>query len=62
MKDIFTPETRRWIYGIATAIIPLLILLGSITPEIGGAILNIVAAALGLGVSSLAYQNTDGAE
>jgi hypothetical protein len=59
MKDFFTPATRRWIYGVMAAIIPLLITLGVITAEIGGSVLNIVAAALALGTSSMAYQNTD---
>lgn len=58
MKDIFAPATRRWIYGVASALLPLLITLGAITPEIAGDVLNVLAAVLAVGVSSLAASNT----
>jgi uncharacterized phage infection (PIP) family protein YhgE len=53
----FPPEVRKWIYGIIAATVPLLITVGSITPEIGGMILNVAAAVLAIGGSALAIKN-----
>jgi hypothetical protein len=51
------PAVRKWIYGIIAATVPLLISLGSITPEMGGQILNVAAAVLSIGGSVLAISN-----
>jgi hypothetical protein len=51
------PHVRKWIYGIIAATVPLLITVGSITPEIGGAILNVAAAVLAIGGSVLAIKH-----
>jgi uncharacterized phage infection (PIP) family protein YhgE len=53
----FPPEVRKWIYGIIAATVPLLITVGSITPEIGGMILNVAAAVLAVSGSVLAIKN-----
>jgi hypothetical protein len=54
-----TPETRRWIYGIIAATIPLLVTLGTITGEVAGQMLNIAAASLAIGGSALAIANVN---
>jgi hypothetical protein len=51
------PETRRWIYGIIAAVVPLLVTLGTITGEVAGQLLNIAAASLAIGGSALAISN-----
>lgn len=51
------PETRKWIYGVIAATVPLLVTLGSLTDEVAQQILNILAAALAIGGSSLAIAN-----
>lgn len=51
------PNTRKWIYGIVAALVPLLVTLGSLSDSVGQQILNIVAACLAIGGSSLAIAN-----
>jgi hypothetical protein len=53
----FKPETRKWIYGIIAAIVPLLISLGYLTNEAAAQILNVAAAVLTIGGSALAIKN-----
>jgi hypothetical protein len=48
------PATRKWIYGIVAATVPLLISIGTITGELGAQILNVAAALLAVGGSALA--------
>ena len=50
-------HTRKWIYGIIAATVPLLIALGSISGELGQQILNVAAAVLAVGGSALAIKN-----
>ena len=52
-------ETRRWIYGIIAATVPLLVTVGTLTGEVAGHILNVFAAALAIGGSSLAIANVN---
>lgn len=54
---IQNPETRRWIYGIIAALVPLLVTLGTLTDEVAGQLLNILAAVLTVGGSTLAIAN-----
>jgi hypothetical protein len=54
------PETRKWIYGVIAATVPLLVTLGSLTDEVARQILNILAATLAVGGSSLAIANVPG--
>ena len=55
------PETRKWIYGVIAATVPLLVTLGSLTDEVARQILNILAATLAIGGSSLAIANVPAA-
>ena len=48
------PATRKWIYGIVAATVPLLISIGTISGELGAQILNVAAALLAVGGSALA--------
>jgi hypothetical protein len=57
LKDAFAPKTRRWIYDIATALYPVLVLLGVANVEHGGAWLTLVASILGVGTNILASSN-----
>jgi hypothetical protein len=51
------PETRRWIYGIIAAAVPLLVTIGAITGDVAQQLLNIAAATLAIGGSALAISN-----
>lgn len=51
------PETRKWIYGVIAATVPLLVTLGTLTDDVARQILNILAATLAIGGSSLAIAN-----
>jgi hypothetical protein len=51
------PATRKWIYGIIAATVPLLVALGSVSGEIAQQILNVAAAVLAVGGSALAIKN-----
>lgn len=52
-------EIRRWIYGIIAATVPLLVTVGTLTGEVAGHILNVFAATLAIGGSTLAIANVD---
>lgn len=52
------PQNRKYIYGIVTALIPILVATGLILPGISDLIVALVAAVLGLGSSALATANT----
>lgn len=53
----FEPHTRKWIYGIIAATVPLLVALGYLSPEISKELLAIAAAVLTVGGSALAIKN-----
>jgi hypothetical protein len=53
----FEPQTRKWIYGIIAAIVPLFVTLGYLTPEIARELLAIAAALLTVAGSALAIKN-----
>jgi hypothetical protein len=57
-----TPSTRKWIYGIVAATVPLLVTLGTVTNETATAVLNVLAAVLAVGGSSLAIANVPAQE
>ena len=52
------PNTRKWIYGIVAAAIPVLVILGFASGEDTQVWLNLAAAVLGLGTAGLAAPNT----
>jgi hypothetical protein len=60
--NIAKPETRKWIYSIIAATVPMLVLLGYVTNDAAAGIMNIVAAVLAMGGSSLAYVNVPSTE
>ena len=55
---ISDPNTRKWIYGIVAAAIPVLVILGFVSGEDTQVWLNLAAAVLGLGTAGLAAPNT----
>jgi hypothetical protein len=57
MKDIFTPEVRKWIYSIIGVTTPLLVTLGIISNTVAGHVVAIAAAVLGLGSNFMARAN-----
>lgn len=56
--NIENVETRRYLYGIVAAGVPLLIALNLTTPAEADIYLNIATAVLGLGGGALALTNT----
>ena len=50
-------NTRKYIYSISVALVPLLIGYGFFTAEDGTLILNVIAAILAVGNSALALNN-----
>jgi hypothetical protein len=57
-QDKIPEWVRHRLYNIATAVIPLLIVLGVITDDVAALILSIAAAVLGLSVPQLAACHT----
>jgi hypothetical protein len=55
----FSPRVRAWLYGIVAAVVPLLIVLGTLSDDIGQAVLNIAAALLAIGSSTMARAHVD---
>lgn len=55
---IKNPATRRYLYGVATAVVPLLVGLGVVGADDGILWLAVVGAILGMGATSLAAVNT----
>lgn len=56
--NLHDPAIRRYVYGIVVAAIPILLLVGLITPDYVQPLLNAAAAVLGLGTAALALPNT----
>lgn len=62
-KEFFgDPQTRKWLYGIAAAVIPLFVIGGLFTNEQGQAVLNLLASILAVGTSALAIKNVPPSE
>lgn len=55
---ITSPTTRAWLYSLTAATVPLLVLLGVFSTEVGAHVLNIAAAFLAIGGLALAAKNT----
>lgn len=53
-----SPGVRAWVYSIIAAVVPLLVVLGILTPDVGGHVLTIAAAVLATGGAVLAAKNT----
>lgn len=58
----FKPATRKWIYGIIAALVPLMVTLGYLSPELSRDLLAIAAAILTVGGSALAIKNVPSQE
>jgi hypothetical protein len=52
-----TPQTRKYIYTIVMAVVPILVTLGYTTDLLGQQILNAIAAILAVGSAALAHNN-----
>lgn len=50
-------STRRWLYGIVAALVPVLITLDMLTQDLADGILSVAAAVLAVGSSALATAN-----
>lgn len=57
IQKLFNANTRKWIYDICMAVIPLLVILGVLNNEVAGQVMLIVAAVLGTGSNLLARAN-----
>ncbi len=57
-KGIQSPQTRKYVYGIVAAAIPLLVIFGVIAEDQVQLYLTLAAAVLGFGSSALAAPNT----
>ena len=53
-----SPAVRAWLYALIAAVVPLLVLLGVFSSEVGAHVLNIAAAFLAIGGLALAAKNT----
>lgn len=53
-----SPAVRQWLYGIVAAVVPLLGVLGILTPDVAGHVLSIAGAILAVGGLTLAARNT----
>jgi hypothetical protein len=56
--NIKDPQTRRYIYGVVLALIPLAQFARLIPDDAAPLIVNVVTAVLGVGVAGLALPNT----
>lgn len=50
-------QTRAWIYRVVAAGVPLLVMFGVFTDEVAQQVLNVVAAVMSFGASTLALRN-----
>jgi hypothetical protein len=57
IASLFSPDTRKWIYDVAMAVIPLFVIIGVINTEVAGQVMLIAAAVLGTGTNLLARAN-----
>lgn len=58
-RVIAQPKTRRWLYGIAVAAVPILTLYGIIAESEIALWIGLAGAVLGTGVPAIAAANTD---
>lgn len=56
--NIRSPETRRYLYGVVLALIPVLVVFGLVSPDDVATWTNLAGALLGLGAAGLALPNT----
>lgn len=58
-RIIAQPKVRRWLYGIAVAVVPILTVYGIIAESDAALWIGLAGAVLGTGVPALAAANTD---
>lgn len=51
LKDIFTPQTRRYLYRVSLALITLLATLGVVSQEVLPAIVGLIAAVFAISIA-----------
>lgn len=56
-KSFWNAARRRQVYQVAVALVPLLIAVGFLTPDIAQLVLNVIAAVLGVSAGTLALTN-----
>ena len=56
-SKFWTEARRAWLYKVVVALVPLLVALGTVTPEIAQLILNVFAALLAVGASGMALSH-----
>jgi hypothetical protein len=55
LTEKFWNERRRaWLYKVVVALVPLLVAVGTVSPELAQLILNVCAAVLAVGASGMA--------
>lgn len=57
IQNFWTAKRRAWLYGVVTALVPVLTAYGLVTPDLASKWLIVVAAVLSAGSSSLALKN-----
>jgi protein-S-isoprenylcysteine O-methyltransferase Ste14 len=50
-------ERRAWLYKVVVAAVPLLVAVGTVSPEIAQLVLNVVAAMLAVSAGGMALSN-----
>ncbi|MGQ3385305.1 hypothetical protein [Glutamicibacter sp. TV12E] len=61
IKDFLTdPKNRNYVYGVARAVIALLVVSGFLIPGLDETIMVLIGALLGLGTNELAKRNVQG--
>lgn len=58
-RIIAHPKTRRWLYGVAVAAVPILTVYGILAESDAALWIGLAGAVLGTGVPALAAANTD---
>jgi len=53
----WTAKRRTWLYSIMVALVPVLVTLGTLTPELATQFLNVVAAILAVGGGAMALNH-----
>lgn len=56
-ETFWTAARRRQLYQVAVALVPLMIAVGFLTPDIAQLVLNVAAALLGVGAGTMALTN-----
>lgn len=58
MSEWLSEPVRAWLYRIASALVPLLVLAGWLAEDVAQQVLEVVAAVLGMGAAGMAARHT----